>query len=59
VKRQAIVKGHKSIGTAYLKSDPSTIIYAFRVWGKVYWSGDLENLRESKQEAYIDVKKGE
>jgi hypothetical protein len=55
MKHQAILNGHKSIGTAYFKSDPDKLIYAFRIWGASYWSGDLEHLRKTKREAYIDA----
>lgn len=53
--RIAIVNGRRSIGSATLKSAPEKRIYAFRQWGKLYWSGDLENLRPTKREAYQDA----
>lgn len=30
-------------------------IYAFRVWGKIMWSGDLEHFRATKAEAYAEA----
>ncbi len=47
--------GNKSIGVAFLKRDIEKKIYAFSVYGKTYWSGDLQTYRKTKKEAYIDA----
>lgn len=52
-----ILNGKKSIGTACLKDSPNNPIFAFRIWGKLYWCGDGENLRATKKEAYSDTRK--
>jgi hypothetical protein len=49
------VNGSRSIGLCRKKSDHDKMIFAFRVYGKLYWSGDLEHLRATKAEAWADV----
>ena len=49
------IGGQLNIGYATSKSD-GTIIYAFRQWGKLRWSGDGENLRKTKTEAFADAR---
>jgi hypothetical protein len=52
---EAMVNGSKSVGVARKKADPSQMIFAFRVYGKLYWSGDLVHMREKKAEAWADL----
>jgi hypothetical protein len=48
----ARVQGKTAIGRA-TKGDLE--IFAFRAWGRIVWSGDLEQFRSSKAEAYADA----
>jgi len=50
---RAKVDGSSSVG--YVKYKTGEIIFAFRKWGKLYWSGDLENMRNTKHEAFQDA----
>lgn len=47
--------GNKSIGVSSLKRAPEGKIYAFNLYGKTYWSGDLINYRKTKGDAYRDA----
>ncbi len=50
------IGSQRSVGYAVAKADGATI-YAFRKWGKIYWSGDGETFRDKKSEAFADARK--
>ena len=55
MKKIAKIGNKYSVSRYWLESDPSKEIYGFIVYGVLYYSGDLENIRGSKAEAYTDI----
>jgi hypothetical protein len=50
--RTAKCQGRWAVGRA---AEGGIEIWAFRVWGRIMWSGDLETFRATKAEAYQDA----
>ena len=49
------VNGRKSRGYVILKPYREKVIYSFLMFGRMYWCGDGENMRESKKDAFLDA----